>query len=246
LVLKTLPAIAATILLLSAIPSIACSAAACVGRGTEMRPGFAVKITHDKNPLSGANVQVTSRGSELFSGITLADGTVRVIGLPPGDYWLIADFLGIGAAYECFHISDQPSRKAKRRLAFEWGDDAAATTRIAGKLIDSQPGKGGDPLWNILHRVDVPIRGAGLKLQNPITGAIYLADSDNDGNFAFDGIAEGIYVLHIAGGGTDSRDYDPTDLLIELSFSASRNTLLLKRREGGAGSCGDTSLGLEN
>lgn len=211
-----------------------------------MRPDFAVTIKHSGKPLPGVRVQVTSEGSERFAGLTLTDGTVHVTGLAPGDYWLNAEFLGIGAASQCFHISDRPSGKGKRKLNFEWGDDAPATRRIAGKLIDSQPGTGGTPLWNLLHRIDVPIRGAALKLQNPVTGETYNTDPDSDGRFAFDGIAEGSYVLHIAGGGTESRDYDATDLLIELNPSASRSMLLLTRRDAGGGSCGGTSLDLQN
>jgi hypothetical protein len=244
--LKSLLTIATLMFLLSATPSSACSLASCANRGIEVRRDFTIRITHAKKPLPGVTVQVTSQGSQRFSGITLTDGAVHVIGLAPGDYWLNAEFLGIGAAYECFHISDQPSGEAKRKLTFEWGNDAETTRRIAGKLIDPQPGKGGTPLWNLLHRVDVPIRGAALKLQNPLTGATYNMDSDSDGSFAFDAIANGTYVLHITGGGTESREYDPTHLLIELSPSASRNMLLLKRREGGGGSCADTSLDLQN
>ncbi len=244
--MRLLTVIASLTVLLSAIPSNACSAASCLDRGVEMRRDFAVKVTHDGRPLPGVTVQVTSDGSERFSGLTLTDGTVRVTGLPPGDYWLNAEFLGIGAGYQCFHVSDRPSGKSKRKLTYDWGDEPPATRRIAGRLIDDQPGKGGTPLWNLVHRVNVPIRGAALKLQNPLTGATYNMDSDSDGAFAFDGIPEGTYVLHIAGGGTESREYDPTDLLIELSPSASRNTLLLTRREAGGGSCGGTSLDLQN
>lgn len=220
--------------------------AACLGHGVEMRRDFAVKIRHEGKPLPGVTVQVTTEGSERFSGLTLADGTVHVSGLPPGDYWLNAEFLGIGAGYQCFHISGEPSRKSKRKLTYDWGDDAPATRRIAGRLIASQPGEGGTPLWNLVHRIEVPIRGAALKLQSPTTGATYDMDSDSDGRFAFDGITEGLYVLHIAGGGTESRDYDPTDLLVDLSPKARPNFLALERREAGGGSCGGTSLNLQN
>jgi hypothetical protein len=229
--------------LIAAIPSGACSMASCLNRGVEMRRDFAVTITNDGKPLPGVAVQITSNGSERFSGVTLTDGTVRVVDLPPGDYWLNAELLGISAAYQCFHVGGQPSRKAKRKLTYEWGDEAPATRRIAGRLLGSQLGRGGTPIWNLVHRVDVPISGASLTLHNPISGEVYSATSSVTGDFAFDTVSNGTYVLHVEGGSAETRDYDATDLLIELSPSATRNVLLLTRREGG---CGGTYLDFQN
>jgi hypothetical protein len=44
---------------------------------------------------------------------------------------------------------------------------------MAGRLVDSQPGHGDSPIMNLVHRVDVPIAHAKLKLQNPVTAAVY-------------------------------------------------------------------------
>ena len=228
-----------------AIPSSACSAAGCLNEGIETRKSFAVTVKHAGKPLSGVAVQIAGKSSEVFSGETSMDGTVS-ISLPPGEYWLEAKLLGISAAHDCFHIKEQSSRKARRNLAYDWGDEAPATQRIAGKLIDSQPGSGGNPLWNILHRVDVPISGASLKLQNPTTGNIYTTTSGSDGQFTFDPIPNGTYILHIEGGAAGDRGYDSTDLLIALAPHARRNSLLLTRRDDSAGSCGGTSLELQN
>jgi hypothetical protein len=134
----------------------------------------------------------------------------------------------------------------KHKFTYDWGDSAPASRRIAGKLIDSQPNKGGTPLWNLLHRVDMPISGANLSLQDPSTGAAYTTMSDATGFFAFDLIPPGTYVLHIEGGGAGDRGYDATDVLIELNPKASRYELVLTRREAGGGSCGGTSLELKN
>ena len=166
--------------------------------------------------------------------------------LPPGGYWLEANLLGISAAYQCFHVNQQSSRIAKRNLTYDWGDEAPATLRIAGKLIDSQPEIGGNPLWNILHRIDVPNSGASLKLRNPTTGEVDTTTSGSDGQFTFDPIPDGTYVLHIEGGSAGDRRYDSTDLLIAIAPSARRNSLLLTRRDAGGGSCGGTSLELQN
>jgi hypothetical protein len=208
-----------------------------------MRPNFVIAITHGRKPLNGVAVQIRGNDKE-FTVFTTSDGKARIDDLPAGLYWLDAEFLGIGAAYQCFHVSDRPTSKAKRRLTYDWGDDAPATRRIAGSLIDSQPNKSGTPLWNLLHPVDVPIVGANLKLQFP-TGAVYTTMSDSQGDFAFEAIPAGTYVLHIEGGSAGDRGYDATDQLIELNPQASRDTLLLKRSAGG-GSCGGTSLELQS
>ena len=95
---------------------------------------------------------------------------------------------------------------------------------------------------NVIHRIDVPISGARMKLQDPLTGKFFNAVSDHNGDFAFDSAPQGIYVLHIDGGTvSEDREYDSTDLLIQLSGTAMPNSLLLMRREVGGGSCGGTT-----
>jgi len=76
------------------IPAGACSIDSCMGRGKELRPGFAVKITHKGKALDGVAVDVVTNGSndKLFSGITGRDGVVYVSNLPAGDYWLKGNF----------------------------------------------------------------------------------------------------------------------------------------------------------
>jgi hypothetical protein len=227
-----------------AVPANACSLAGCLGEGVEMRQDFVVAIRHAGKPLKGVAVHVRGNGKE-FTLFTTSEGDVRIADLPSGLYWLDAQFLGIGAAYECFHVADRPTRKAKRKLTYDWGDEAPATQRIAGRLTASQPNSSGSPLWNALHRVEVPIVGANLRLREPTNGAIYTTTSGNQGDFTFEAIPAGIYVLHIEGGNAGDRGYDATDQLIELSAQASRSTLLLTRREAGGGSCGGTPLELQ-
>lgn len=235
-------------LLLIAVQANASSQVACLGNGFEMRRDFAVTVLHEDRPLAGASVEVTTNANSVevqqFSGITDANGRVRVVGLPPGDYWLKAQLFGIFAAYHCFHVASNPSRKAKGALRYDWGDLAPATSRIAGKLIDCQSGKGESSLLNLLHCTPFPVVGARFKLQSP-TGATYTTLSDGGGSFAFDSIPDGKYVLHVEGGRTPTREYDSADLLINLSPHAKWNTLLLTRRDPGAGSLGGTSLDLK-
>ena len=239
------------LLQLFAVPARACSMAGCLDRGIEMRSDFAVKIRHADKPLPGAAIKITGPQStsdaKKLIVTTGEDGIARMSNLAPGDYWLDAEYLDIGAAYHCFYVSEKPSRKAKRSLTYDWGDLAPGTSRIAGKLVDSQPGKGGTPLWNLLHRVDVPIVGAKLTLENATTRDVYRTTSDTNGAFAFDGIPNGTYVLHIEAGKVEpDREYEASDHLIALSSSARRNSLLLKRREASGGSCGGTGLEVQD
>jgi hypothetical protein len=235
---------------LVAIPAGACSLAGCQDRGIEMRNDFAVRIRHADKPLPGATVEITgpqgTSGAKKFAVTTDKDGIARITKLVPGDYWLNAEYLDISAAYHCFHVNERPSRKAKRNLAYDWGDLAPGTRRIAGKLLDSQPGKGGTPIWNLLHRVDVPIVAAELTLQNATTSAVYHTTSDANGAFAFDGIPNGTYVLHIDAGKVEpDHDFEESNHLVSLGSTAKRDSLLLKRQEASGGSCGGTSLELE-
>ena len=245
--------VSAAILTFCAIPvsTVACSLAGCLDRGIELRKNFIVTVTHRDKPLPGVRVQITGNsdvaGHQSFSEQTGVDGTAHFANLPPGDYWINADLLGITAAYECFHINSSASRKAKKSRRYEWGDEAAAVRQAVGRLVDSQPGKGGNPLENLVHRVDVPIVKVRLELRRPGIGTVYTTVSDANGHFTFAEVPDGTYVLHIdAGSVPGNRPFDATDLLVQLSDTAKRSTLLLSRREPGGGSCGGTSLEIED
>jgi hypothetical protein len=218
--------------------------------GIEMRSDFSVKLRHADKPPPGATVEIigpqNTSGAKKFTVTTDKDGIAPITNLAPGDYWLNAEYLDIGAAYHCFHVKERPSRTAKRNLAYDWGDLAPGTRRIAGKLLDSQPGKGGTLIWNLGHSVEVPISGAKLTLQGATTNAVYHTTSDANGAFAFDGIPNGTYVLHIDAGKVEpDRDYEANNHLVSLGSNAERNSLLLKRQEASGGSCGGTSLELQ-
>jgi Carboxypeptidase regulatory-like domain len=233
-------------------PLLACSTAGCAGDGIEMRRTFVVDIAFAGKPLPGVAVEVRGFGgakndSKLFSSVTALNGKVNVGELPPGNYWLYTDFLGISAGSQCFHVAPSSSRSAKKRVDYEWGDLAPGVRRMAGQLVDLQPGHGDSPIMNLIHRVDVPIAHAKMKLQNPVTAAVYTTESDAEGHFTFGQIPPGTYVLHVEGGTvTNGRDYESTDLLVALGDTAKSDTLLLSRREAGGGSCGGTELELRN
>jgi hypothetical protein len=87
---------------------------------------------------------------------------------------------------------------------------------------------------------------AKLTLQNAVTTAMYHTTSDANGAFAFNGIPNGTYVLHIDAGRVEpDRDYEASDHMIRLGSIAKSDSLLLRRREAGGGSCGGTGLELE-
>jgi hypothetical protein len=233
-------------------PSTACSVAGCLGDGVEMHSKFTVAITHQGKPLPGVSIEIRGFGGEkydskLFSGLTASDGKANVGALPPGLYWLDAEYLGIFAGSQCFHVATGATGKAKKRLTYEWGDLALGVRQMEGRLIDLQPGQGGTPLSNLIHRVEVPIVHAKVKLQNPLTTSVYTAETDEHGYFRFGEVPPGTYVLHIDGGAvTNGREYESTDLLVALSKKAKSDTLLLSRRDAGAGSCGGIYMELRN
>lgn len=226
----------------SAPSLVGCSVAGCPGNGVELRQNVVVEVMHRDKPLSGVTVQITHGGVQVFSGKTEADGTVHISNLPVGDYWLGAELLGISAAYTCFHVSPRASRKARKKLKFEWGDMPYATGEIAGRLQISQPGKGGTLVWRVQHRVNVPIRNAILILRSPINGSVYKTLSGQDGQFSFAEVPDGDYVLHIERGATPDGDaFGPDDLVLRLAASAKSQSLVLTPDVGG-GSCGGWSI----
>jgi hypothetical protein len=222
--------------------ALGCSMGGCLNNGDEIRPTFAILVTHDDKPLAGVDFHITAKGTEQFSGVTDETGTVHVQKLTPGLYWLKGDILGTGVVETCFHVSAKPSKKANIKLIYTWGDEAPGTRRIAGRLVVSQPAKGGTPIWNLTHRTDTPLVGAGLKLHDPVSHAVYATTSDEDGHFSFEALPDGTYVLHIEGGSADEFTYDPEDLVIKLANGAKRSELLFK---GGPSGCGGNELALQ-
>jgi hypothetical protein len=221
---------------------VACSMAGCPGNGVELRSNFVVRVIHEDKPLPGVSVQITRHGVQVFSGRTEADGAVHISSLPAGDYWLNAELLGISAAYTCFHVNSHATRKARKKLKFEWGDMPYATRQIAGRLQISELGKEGTLVWRVQHRIDAPIRNASLILRSPINEAVYRTASDSDGDFSFAEIPAGIYVLHIEGGAPPSGEvFGSDDFVLRLAASAKSKKLILTPNVGG-GSCGGWSI----
>jgi hypothetical protein len=227
------------------VASQACSYS-CID-SMETRRNFVVRVTYKGKALPGVHVEVTTLGDEenrvAFSGTTGGDGTVRVANLPPGKFDVDAEFLGIDAGYQCFHVSSRSSSKAQKRLSYTWGDSAPAVRQISGQLSNSQPNPSGDPISRLTHRVDVPIGGAKLRLQGPLNATVYSAVTDADGNFSFDAIPEGTYVFHVdAATKPDGISYLSVDELVLVSKTAKADRFLLTI---GAAVCGNSSIQLQ-
>jgi hypothetical protein len=64
------------------------------------------------------SVQVTGNSENgerrEFSELTGSDGMAHFSNLPPGNYWIKTELLGIGAGYECFHVNASASKKRKK------------------------------------------------------------------------------------------------------------------------------------
>ncbi|MGC4051853.1 MAG: hypothetical protein QM757_21120 [Paludibaculum sp.] len=221
--------------------SFACSGVSCKDGGPAFASSFTVKLQYERKPLRGGTVRILSSDKIRFLGVTGDDGTLRVSSLPPGQYWMDVEFLGISADYHCFHISTHPTILAKRSSSYAWGGFGTPTRRVAGTLVDSQPGTGESPLWNQVHRVKHPIHGSTVRIQNPMTGAVLITESDADGNFAFDPVPDGLYVLRVEGG-TSNRDFAFVDRLVQVSSKAKGDRLILTKVDAGAGTCGSTSV----
>ena len=165
-----------------------CSQVPCAWvRNLEMRPNFVISVAQENRPIAGVTIDVyasdqNGEAALLLSGKSKADGTFVVANLRPGDYWLGVTLLGVRAAgFDCFYVTNRPSRKARRALQYSWGDNPLVVPQLAGKLTEQQPGGGGTAAWNHQHLVSMPIPRARLTLRNARGGASYATTSTEDG-----------------------------------------------------------------
>jgi hypothetical protein len=110
------------------------------------------------------------------------------------------------------------------------GEYAAVTTRVAGRIVDSRSSSGDAPTENLLRRANTPIIGAKVTLRDPFRGTVIAVQSDSSGAFAFDGVAEGLYILN-AEGGRSTREFDRTDQPVRIARQARNGAVLLTRTD---------------
>jgi len=212
-----------------------------------MKPSFTVVAKLRGKPLPRATVRidkyVPNQDNQVWlKGITASDGKFRVASLPPGDYWIYVVMLGVWVGGECFHVGSAFSLTAKRQLKYEW-HYVNETSRISGKLIDSQLGEG-PTILDRLRRKEVPIGNAKFRLQDIASEENFETRSDDDGSFAFGPIPDGTYVLHVEGG-TSTREFGSDQWGFTINARSKRYSLHLTSSDPFGGSCGGTELKLK-
>lgn len=204
----------------------------CPHHGFAAARNFTVTVHHAGKPLPGVLVIVIPEDDVEIAGTTEAAGSILFENLLPGNYHLSVSMLGITSVYQCFHVPKWATAlTAKRTLTVTWGDNAPETRQISGKLtsrrfIFDANGPHFDPLY---------VSGIRLRLTNALTGMQSETTTTPEGLIIFNGIAEGLYVLH--SDGDEKRRYSPSDLLIRLSSKAARADIVLELT--GPGSCSD-------
>jgi hypothetical protein len=203
----------------------ACAQSTCLGKGVAVRSDFSVQVTIDGNSMPNATVKISTQKEEnVFSATTDALGSVR-LKLPPGAYRLTTELMGARTEDYCFHVN----KRGARSLTYEWaGAYVVKTPHIAGKFIDVRLVRNGE-FSDSGQPLEVPLGGVKFKLQDPLTAQVWSAASDENGNFAFDSVPEGIYVLHVEGGiAPGGRQYHPVDLQIRLEHKSARGPLIFR------------------
>ena len=85
----------------------------------------------------------------MVSAVTGDDGQAIIRNLKPGEYSLAATYLGIGAAWDCFHVEE--ASEPETLLAYEWGKDATPVREAAGVVRFKVLGDGDNPIERVLH-----------------------------------------------------------------------------------------------
>ena len=232
------------VLLLAAAPAaFSCSAESFVLR--QVTSDLTVVVTHRKKPIAGIEVEVTpivediAAQSEVnrqpvFSDSTDERGTVRILGLLPGKYWLTASHRGFEAGKAWIEVVRASDAKTKKRFDFEWEDLSYQTRRVAGTLTGLIPGNTGNRLMDIVHPQETVYPGVSVALTAAFSDEEYRTVSDSTGFFLIDSVPDGIYILTIAGGMASVRGTaDTTEMVIEVNRRATRDAIPLQIRDTG-------------
>jgi hypothetical protein len=218
-----------------------------------MEATFRIMIKLGRTGLHGAKVEITAlpAGRPIVTELTDSSGRATIKKLPRGgEYHIRVSYLGVTAGEDCFHVRAQSSASARSTLRYGWGGYGVSMRAVAGRLEESQPGKGvtlmtgkggallvgegGHPILNFDPGVTVPIEGVTTSLENALTREVLRSQSDDKGLFRFPDVPDGIYVLHIEGGKT-ARAYAPTDMVVPVSHTATRDSVVLTLSEDSCG-----------
>ena len=214
--------------------------------GTSVRPlelqqvssHVTVVVTHRAKPIAGIKVEVVPEGSPdpILTKTTDAQGMVVVNGLVPGRYFLTASHEGFDVGKQWLEVATVPNAKAKKRLKLQWADWSYQTSRVAGTLTGLVPGNTGRPLMDIAHPNMTVFAGVAITLRGAFSEDERHTISDSSGAFFFDEVADGIYILTIAGGMKSLYgDVDVTRQVIDVIRSVKRDSLPLQLKATGSG-----------
>jgi hypothetical protein len=172
----------------------------------QLRSTFTVEVRHDGHPLLGATVTVTGDSGTKgnFRGVTGPSGILTVSKLPPGNYSVDAEYLGLSAtetaptSSSCFKVARFGRKSAINRVVYEWHSTYATAIRaVSGQITESALGTDPNPVQRFLHKIEVPIRSARLTLRKVEADGSFDSVADADGTFQFPEVPPGLYVLQI-------------------------------------------------
>ena|ERR1051326_46387 len=215
------------------------SASGCSLRSMELRQvdsHLTVVVTHQGKPIAGIEIEVVpEKGTEaVFTGVTDESGTILIERLATGHYNLTASHDGFEAGKEWIDVVDAHKGKPVRRFAFEWSEGSYQVRQVAGSLTGLIPGNTGNKLMDIVHPIQTVYSGVDITLKNAFSEEEYRTVSDSAGAFFFDGVADGIYILTIAGGMKSiSGTADITRHVIDVTHTANRAALPLQLQDSG-------------
>jgi hypothetical protein len=195
-----------------------------------------VVVTHHSKPIAGVEVRVVPEKSvePVFSGTTDRRGTVLIVGLTAGRYYLTASHEDFEAGREWIEVVAAANTKAKKRFDFQWADDSYQTRQVAGTLTGLVPGSTGNKLMDIVHATETTFPGVEISLKNAFSNDQYRTVSDSTGSFLIIDVPEGVYILTIAGGMKSITGIAAvTKHLIDVTKTADRTSLPLQLQDTG-------------
>jgi hypothetical protein len=213
----------------------------CSARSYELVPvqaDFTVDVSHHGAAIAGASVRLTKQGADIavFDAMTDESGIVKISSLPQGQYNLVVSYKDIEAGREWIGVGRSP-KEARSSFNFEWAEGSEEVKRIAGRLTGLEKGTTGHPLQDLIHPQEVPEKGVEISLQDALSDAKYDAISDSNGEFWFDALPAGTYILAIGGGAKSISGTvaEVTTYVVDLSPSAPADFLPLRLQDGGCG-----------
>ena len=214
---------------------------ACEARPLELRevtPDVTLLVTHRGAPIAGIEIKIfrLKNTVPVFTGITNEQGTILHKRLAPGQYHVYASHEGFDAQTEWIEVVGRRQAGLSGKIEIQWADWSYESSRVAGTLTGLIPGNTGNRLMDIVHPVPTMYPGVALELKQAFSGEELRTLSDSSGAFLFPDVADGVYVLTVAGGMTSVRGTpDATRLIVDVKKNSASSSLPLELRDNGCG-----------